>query len=145
MAAALEWILGGISDGRSFSWSNFIFRFLDFETSAFSLVLFYSKDMRLTLVNVEQLLANAFWDFFSCHYEIIFANFWVFFFAFLKREMFMSLCFSVLHAACQDSLLVRGDAHLDWQVLPTEGDHDFDGWEGPAWLVGLYSGPHSVL
>lgn len=35
--------------------------------------------------------------------------------------------------------------HLDWQVLSTKGDHDFDGWEGPAGLVGLNGCSHGIL
>lgn len=35
--------------------------------------------------------------------------------------------------------------HLDWQVLSTEGNHDFNGRQRPAGLVGLDGCSHGVL
>lgn len=39
----------------------------------------------------------------------------------------------------------REVTHLDWQVLSTQSDHDFDGWERPAGLVVLNGCSHGVL
>lgn len=36
-------------------------------------------------------------------------------------------------------------SHLDWQVLSSQGDHDFDWREGPAGFVGLYGRSHGIL
>lgn len=54
---------------------------------------------------------------------------------------------ALLNVEAETGLLTCDKAvtHLDWQVLSTKGDHDFDGWEGPAGLVGLNGCSHGIL
>lgn len=54
---------------------------------------------------------------------------------------------ALLNVEAETGLLTCDKAvtHLDWQVLSTKGYHDFDGWEGPAGLVGLNGCSHGIL
>ena len=54
---------------------------------------------------------------------------------------------ALLNVEAETGLLTCDKAvtHLDWQVLSTKGNHDFDWWEGPAGLVGLNGCSHGIL